>query len=109
LTTQPIGTSPMSNLARGVILALGIGALVLARQPLLSAQDTPRTKRLVGKPKDPRVGLKPGLNDAGIAIRGLELVAAAKKPAALEDPAGPGNFLYMNSDLAFRGNFVFQG
>ena len=101
----------MSNLARGVILALGIGALVLHRPPLLSAQDTPPTKRLVGKPKpkDPRVGLKPGLYDAGIAIRGLELVAAGRKPAALEDPAGPGNFLYMNSDLAFRGNFVFQG
>ena len=102
----------MRNLARGLMLALGIGALVLERPPLLSAQDTPRTKTLVGKKplsKDPRVGLKPGLHDAGIAIRGLELVAAARKPAALEDSAGPGNFMYMNSDLAFRGDFVFQG
>jgi hypothetical protein len=102
----------MSTLARGLILALGIGALALERPPLLSAQDTPRTKPLVGKktmPKDPRVGLKPGLHDAGMAIRGLELVSAARKPAALEDSAGPGNFLYMNSDLAFRGDFVFQG
>ena len=102
----------MSTLARGVFLAVAIGALVLERPPLLSAQDTPRTKPLVGKkpmPKDPRVGLKPGLHDAGMAIRGLELVSAARKPAALEDSAGPGNFLYMNSDLAFRGDFVFQG
>lgn len=102
----------MSMLARAAVLALGLGALALERPPLLSAQDTPRTKPLVGKkpmPRDPRVGLKPGLHDAGMAIRGLELVASGRKPAALEDSAGPGNFLYMNSDLAFRENFVFQG
>ena len=102
----------MRNLARAAILAVGIGSLALERPPLLSAQDTPRGQRLKGTkamPQDPRVGLKPGLYDAGMATRGMELVAAARKPAALEDPAGPGNFMYMNSDLAFRGNYIFQG
>ena len=103
----------MNAIARQVVLALGVGILAAQALPSVSAQDTPKTHRLGAqkKPtsKDPRVGLKPGLHDAGTAVRGLELVAAAKKPAALEDSAGPGNFLYMNSDLAFRGNFVFQG
>ncbi len=78
-----------------------------------TAQDEPKSQPLKAKPKqvpkDPRVGLKAGLHDAGIAIRGLELVASAPKPAAFFDPASPGNFLYANSDLAFRGDFVFQG
>jgi hypothetical protein len=102
----------MRNLARAAILALGLGTLAAERPALLSAQDTPRGQNLKGKktmPKDPRVGLKPGLYDAGMAARGMELVAAARKPAALEDSAGPGNFMYMNSDLAFRGNYIFQG
>ncbi len=103
----------MNSIARRVVLALGVGMLAARGVPSLAAQDVPKTSKLVAKKtppnKDPRVGLKPGLYDAGIASRGLELVAAARKPAALEDPAGPGNFLYMNSDMAFRGNFVFQG
>lgn len=35
---------------------------------------------------DPRVGLKPGIRDAGQAIRNLELVAALPKPAGFFDP-----------------------
>ena len=103
----------MNLRTRRVVLALSVGVLVARGLPSLAAQDVPKTHALAAQKKpvrnDPRVGLKPGLYDAGIALRGLELVAAARKPAALEDSAGPGNFLYMNSDLAFRGNFVFQG
>ena len=103
----------MKSITRCVVLALSVGVLAARGLPSLAAQDAPKTHPLgvQKKPvrKDPRVGLKPGLYDAGMAFRGLELVAAARKPAALEDSAGPGNFLYMNSDLAFRGNFVFQG
>ena len=103
----------MKSITRCVVLALSVGVLAAQTLPSLAAQDVPKTHPLGAQKKpvrnDPRVGLKPGLYDAGIALRGLELVAAARKPAALEDSAGPGNFLYMNSDLAFRGNFVFQG
>ncbi|MBM4186844.1 MAG: hypothetical protein FJ206_05960 [Gemmatimonadetes bacterium] len=86
---------------------------VVAPVPAAEAQDVPKAQPLQAKKpaarRDPRVGLKAGLYDAGVALRGLELVAAARKPAEFEDPAGPGNFLYMNSDLAFRDNLVFQG
>jgi len=38
---------------------------------------------------DPRVGLKAGLRNAGVAARNLELVASLPKPAGFFDPAAP--------------------
>jgi len=88
---------------------------------------------------DPRVGLKPGLRDAGQAARNMELVATVFKPQGFFDPkmpageptpaetpepppgqqqtppppppAGrPASFLsFANSDLAFSGNHLFIG
>jgi hypothetical protein len=87
---------------------------------------------------DPRVGLKPGLYDAGEAAMGLEHVAFLKKPGPFQlsptgpdDPAvtktlnmlGVGNqskmpkplqlviaqLAFANSDFAFQGNHLFQG
>ncbi len=48
---------------------------------------------------DPRIGLRAGLLDAGEAARGLELVATIPRPAGFTE----------NSDLAFRGSYVFMG
>ncbi len=98
-------------------LSLSVSALLLLATPPfagLAAQDVPNTQALKAKAKpkaanDPRVGLKAGLHDAGMAIRNLELVASAPKPPSFDDPASPGNFLYANSDMAFGGSFVFQG
>ncbi len=39
--------------------------------------------------QDPRVGLKPGLRDAGQAARHMELVASLPKPEGFFDPAKP--------------------
>ena len=87
---------------------------------------------------DPRVGLKPGLYDAGEAAMGMKRVAFLKKPAAFQlasddadDPAvqktlgqlGVGNvdkmpkarqlviaqLAFANSDFAFQGTHLFQG
>ena len=38
---------------------------------------------------DPRIGLKPGLTDPGVAARGLELVAHVPKPKGFFDPKSP--------------------
>ena len=38
---------------------------------------------------DPRVGLKAGLRDAGVAIRNMELVASLPKPEGFFDPSAP--------------------
>jgi len=86
---------------------------------------------------DPRVGLKPGLRNAGTAIRNMQLVASVPKPrgffdpaspAGLPTPAEPGDDLpatdpamvayreaaakgiaFANSDLAFSGNYAVMG
>src|SRR5262245_13032695 len=86
--------------------------------------------------KDPRVGLKPGLRDAGEAAKGLEKIASRFKPDGFFDPtltAGTAtpperdpnlplldpdappdprfsNMLaFANSDLAFSGTHLFLG
>jgi hypothetical protein len=57
---------------------------------------------------DPRAHLKPGLYDAGVAAKGLQLVAHRNKPDVFH-PDAPGGLTYANSDLAFGGNYVYQG
>ena len=88
---------------------------------------------------DPRVGLKPGLKDAGEAARNMKKIASLPKPEGFFDPSNPAgdviaperdpklpplpppdpnappnpaqaNMLgFANSDLAFQGNHVFMG
>ncbi len=38
---------------------------------------------------DPRVGLKPGLRDAGVAAKGMELVSTRPRPEGFYDPKNP--------------------
>ncbi len=58
---------------------------------------------------DPRANLSAGLMDARTAIRNLEVVATRPRASGFIDPRNPGDFGYINSDLAFRGDLVFQG
>ena len=55
--------------------------LVLVSQG--GAQQRPATAA------DPRVGLKPGFQDAGTAIRNMELVRSLPKPDGFFDPKAP--------------------
>ena len=85
--------------------AAGIGAQPspppqTPKQPYV-AQTPPR------KSDDPRVGLKAGIEDAGVAAKNIELVAHIQKPASFQDPKG--GFDFMNSDFAFQGPHVIQG
>jgi hypothetical protein len=86
--------------------------------------------------RDPRVGLKPGLRDAGEAAKNMERIATLPKPEGFFDPKAPGgtptpperdpnlpppdpneppdprfaNMLgFANSDLAFSGTHLFLG
>jgi hypothetical protein len=59
--------------------------------------------------EDPRVGLRPGAANPGVAARNLKLIANRPKPPGFFDPADPLAGGYSNSDLAFRGNLLFQG
>ncbi len=56
--------------------------------------------------KDPRDALASGRLDAGIAAKGLTQVSFSTKPAQFDSTRG---LTFVNSDLAFGGNYVYQG
>jgi hypothetical protein len=58
---------------------------------------------------DPRVGLGAGWMNAKEAARNLTLVANRPRPKGFFNPTSMGDFGFANSDLAFSGNYVFQG
>ena len=72
---------------------------LIAAPSLLSAQTYPSTT-------DPRSGLKPGRLDAGVAAENMDLVSFSPKPAAFDTARG---LMFINSDLAFSGHYVYQG
>jgi hypothetical protein len=69
----------------------------------------PPTPAFEWDPNDPRIGLRAGWMDAESAIRGLQHVASAARPAGFFNPATPDDRRFFNSDLAFRGSHLFQG
>ncbi len=58
---------------------------------------------------DPRVGLRAGWWDAQQAARGMELLGSGKKAEGFYNPSNPGDFGFLNGDLAFKGNIIVQG
>ncbi|MDQ6830748.1 MAG: hypothetical protein M3081_17950, partial [Gemmatimonadota bacterium] len=58
---------------------------------------------------DPRVGLRAGWFDAGEAIWNLRVVSKTPPSEKFTNPSTPGDRRLVNSDLAFLGNYVFQG
>lgn len=74
------------------VLLTGLGMLTFL-SPVLSQAQAPSP--------DPRVGLSPGLFDAGEAIWNLKMVSTTPSP---RDFIGA-----FNTDLAFKENFVIQG
>ncbi len=86
-------------------LAAACTAIVAAASLALAA---PRPAHAQAVTDDPRVGLKAGLYDAATASKGLDLVSTVRKPAIFH-PDDPGGLTYANSDLAFEGNYLYQG
>jgi hypothetical protein len=56
---------------------------------------------------DPREGLDPGYQDAEIASSNIELLKNTPRVAPFDAP--PGNFGFVNSDLAFTGDYAIVG
>jgi hypothetical protein len=100
---------------RELALMAAVAALVTApaaaaAQAVTSAADTiARDTVVVQEPTDPRVGLEAGWMDAGEAAMGMAVLANEPRPEGFVDPEDPGSFGYANSDLAFRGHYVFVG
>jgi hypothetical protein len=108
-------SNPVRSLAgRGIrfgALALSLGLLVFTAADL-GAQDPTRSGGEPGTAgvatfDDPRVGLAAGPgNTAEQALHHMRLVGYAPKPAQFDSARG---LAFINSDLAFRDNFVYQG
>ena len=80
-----------------MLAVAALAALGACAQAPVTTTATPSASRGT----DPRVGLRPGMWDAGDAISNLRLVSTTRPPE---------RFLGgINSDLAFKGNYVFQG
>ena len=89
------------QLARALRVGV-VGLLVLAALPATASAQLPTTN-------DPRVGLAPGLDNAGVAANGIQHLANRPKPPGFSDPANPGNFGFLTSDMAFQGDYAFVG
>ena len=88
----------VATLARPLAVAVG----VLTYAGIAGAQTADAN--------DPRVGLEGGhWVEAGSAISNLELVTHVNRPQGFFNPNDMGDFGVINSDLAFTGNYVFQG
>src|SRR5688572_1200660 len=58
---------------------------------------------------DPRFDLAPGFKNPGTAELGMAHLANEAKPAGFFNPANPGDFGFLTSDMAFQGNHAFVG
>ncbi|GAA1620341.1 LVIVD repeat-containing protein [Catellatospora bangladeshensis] len=89
------------TLRRSIRPALAAGAaalLLIGATPAGAAADP-----------DPRIGLGAGWLDAQSAISNLEHLAHVDKPPGFVNPANPGDFAFVASDLAFTGHYAIMG
>ncbi|NDD64410.1 MAG: hypothetical protein EBZ36_10595, partial [Acidobacteria bacterium] len=145
----------MLNLAAGFVRGIFISILLLILVPVGALSQTPSTPKpsvengpgeapplpagMTGaNPDDPRAKLKPGLFDAGEAVKGLRHLTLLRKPEAFQlDTTDAGSarvtttlgaigipnasampaaarlvraqLAFANTDLAFQGKYLFQG
>jgi len=66
-----------------IVQAATIAGFIAASIVVGTAQQKP------ADPNDPRINLKPGLRDAGVAARGMELVSTRPRPEGFFDPRNP--------------------
>jgi hypothetical protein len=85
----------MDMLRKSLVAAVVTAAIAAP----LAAQTYP-------SPNDPRNNLSSGMANAGIAIEGMRLLSTAPKAPPHDSIRG---LTFVNSDLAFRGNLVYQG
>ena len=111
-TIVPMRHAPASRPFRPAFALAALLLAPLAGSPL-AAQGVAASATQPAGPRasttDPRAGLRAGFADAGIAVRNIRLVSTVQRPAAFTNPADLGDFGFINADLAFKGNLVFQG
>ena len=94
-----------TSVVKGICVAAGVLAATMGG----GAQTPPVPPLTEAQKNDPRVGLKPGMIDAGDVARNIELVGHLPKPDTFVDPSGRGGLNFANSDLAFKGHNLYLG
>lgn len=90
-----------------LFIAITVGVSACAPKPMTSSPSSSMTMNsqanmsMKAPSPDPRVGLKPGLFDAEEAIWNLTKLSSSKPSESFIGVT--------NSDLAFKGNYAFQG
>ncbi len=108
MKAQPIPSRCSALLTLPVRLFL-VAALLCSFAGAAGAQEHSAHHAAADTDTDPRVGLKAGWKDAAIAAHNIQLVAHVARPEGFFNPANPGDFGFMNSDMAFSGNNLFLG
>jgi hypothetical protein len=99
-TTLSLATGALSAISCASSSGMStMGAQPMALPPIATAAST----------TDPRVGLRAGMTDAGVAASNIRLISHVGKSPSLEGEGGARGLTFANSDLAFRGNYVYQG
>jgi hypothetical protein len=98
-------TGPFSGVTRAKRRRVALAASLLALAGFLVSAAT----AALPTANDPRVGLTPGITNAGVASKGIELLANRPKPTGFVNPANFGDLGFANSDLAHQGNYTFVG
>jgi hypothetical protein len=87
---------------RTTLVVAALAAIGACAQAPVTTTSAPATTSSAAAPSpDPRIGLKPGLWDAGEAVWNLRVLSRSRPP---EQFVGG-----INSDLAFTGKYVIQG
>ena len=87
--------------------AIAMMALIATAQLAATSAQAVAQQDTIATMNDPRVNLTPGAkNTAGVAAKNMKLVSFSPKPAHFDSARG---LAYINSDLAFKGNLVYQG
>jgi hypothetical protein len=103
--TSLTSASPRSRFTPTVRITLAVAALTTigacAGTPVTTTSAPAASASAAAPSPDPRIGLKPGLWDAGEAIWNLRVVSKTPPPERFVGG--------INSDLAFIGNYAIQG
>ncbi|HKW47029.1 MAG TPA: hypothetical protein VJN70_06275, partial [Gemmatimonadaceae bacterium] len=102
----------MTSKSRLVSLSFGILAIAACARSTsmngVSLSGAPNMSRTPPSP-DSRIGLKAGWFDAGQAMWNMRAVSMTRPSKDFINASTPGDRRLVNSDLAFMGNYVFQG
>ncbi|HYS70386.1 MAG TPA: hypothetical protein VEM14_09105 [Gemmatimonadaceae bacterium] len=100
-------STPTRSVARRITSRFSYSLMVLASLLVTGTASAQSDSAITSN--DPRIGLRPGLSNAGEAARNLVLVGHVDRPQQFANAQNPADFAFLNADLAFMGKYLYQG